>query len=183
MVAASAAYPRTRRGPGGRCEMMPIVRLAVPMFLAAAMLTGCAHQDRQVNRDDPVPDEPRPAMPEEAPDHEPTPLHEISEEELELALDRAITAAVAAEGGSYCERSYNAMIAMRDSLVADLGEAAAHDLPSKERFVEACEQLPMEAQRCMDVAYAMENQAECQRVMEEVPLEQRRALEDVLQNP
>ena len=164
--------------------MKAIIRVAaLVVAFSHALSMGCAHNERQVETDRPVADEPRPARPEDAPAPEPAPLHEIGEEELEEALDRAISAALAAGGDSPCERSYNAMVAMRDSLVADLGEAAAHDLPSRSRFMEACEQLPEDAQRCMDVAYAMENQEECQRVMQEVPPERRRALEDVLRTP
>ncbi len=171
--------------------MISSLRVSLLILLGCSLALGCAHNDRRLAQDDDgaVADEPRPLTPREAPSPEPTapeepiPLHELGEEELEMALDRAIAAAVAVDGDSPCERSYNAMVAMRDSLVADLGEAAAQDLPSRRRFIEACEQLPEEAQRCMDVAYAMDNPAECQRIMDEVPPERRRALEEVLREP
>ena len=165
--------------------MVLIIRSLCLLAAISMIATGCAHNARLVSeRDDPIAEEPRAASPEPAPQELPSsersPFEGLTDADLERALDRAIDAALAAGGRSPCERSYNAMVAMRDSLVADLGEAAAQELPARNRFIEACELLPEDAQRCMDVGYAMAHTEECQRVMDAVPREQRRPLEEVL---
>jgi hypothetical protein len=178
--------------------MNDVIRPILLAVLMAGLALGCAHQNDRFANDSPAADQP-PARPDETPEpDEPRPVRpdqdqppadappphaepELDEAQIQKALDNAVAAAVAAEGDSPCERSYNAMVAMRDSLVADLGDQAAQDLPERGRFIDACEELPEPAQRCMDVAHAMENQVECQQIMEAVPAERRRALEEVLQ--
>ncbi len=160
------------------------------LALAVVSAAACAHGDKRndVGQETEIASNPRSLETEEpstpmrkTSESEPS-LETLTEEELHAALDQALAAAIAASvGDSPCERSYNSMVAMRDSLVDSLGEEAAQDLPSRERFIQACEQLPQDAQRCMDIAYAMDNHEECQRVMEAVPHERRRAMEELLQ--
>ena len=77
------------------------------------------------------------------------------------ALGQAMQAAQAAEGGTPCEQAYNGAAAMMAALTKQLGEGNGQGMPDQEQFMNACNQLPENAQQCMIPAYAMQNQQEC----------------------
>jgi hypothetical protein len=85
-------------------------------------------------------------------------------------LGEAAQAGIAAEqGDSHCERALTGMNGMIAHLAAHAGESEPKPrAPDSAAFMQLCESLEVEAQRCMVLSYSNENQEECQRVMEEL---------------
>lgn len=85
-------------------------------------------------------------------------------EQLGEALGAALQAGAQAQGGTPCEQSWNGAMAMLEALHKQLGAGNEANMPNREAFMEACNQLPEEAQQCMVPTYAMQHMEECQRV-------------------
>lgn len=83
--------------------------------------------------------------------------------ELGAALGQALEASAMAEGGTPCEQAYNGAMAMVQALQKQMGEGQGN-MPDRDTFMEACNQLPENAQQCMVPAYAMGHMQECQEV-------------------
>ena len=86
-------------------------------------------------------------------------------------LGKVIEAGTAAEkGDSPCERALTGFHGMYDYLEANAepGEKLPRP-PSSIVFVQVCESLPIEAQRCLVPSYAIEHGEECRRVNDELP--------------
>lgn len=81
------------------------------------------------------------------------------------AIQGAIQAAAEAEaqGTSSCERGFVGIEASIRSLGDQLGGTGARRVPDRERFMEACNELPGEVQQCLVMSYALANRAECER--------------------
>ncbi|MBI5548339.1 MAG: hypothetical protein HY901_31035 [Deltaproteobacteria bacterium] len=78
-------------------------------------------------------------------------------------LGEAMQAAMAApKGANDCESAYNGMKAMAEVLKAKMPQGQQKELPSKEKFVVSCKELPVEIQKCMSFGYAMEHAQQCQ---------------------
>lgn len=89
---------------------------------------------------------------------------ELTEDERLLL---AIEAAQNAEGDTICEVAYNGAIAMVEALQGQVSTG-----PTRNQFITGCNALPVAAQRCMTMAYAMANQTECDVVMRSAPIQQ-----------
>jgi hypothetical protein len=91
-------------------------------------------------------------------------------EEAMKRLGEAAQAGMAAEqGDSHCERALTGMNAMIAYLAAHADEGAPRPrAPDTSSFMQLCESLEVEVQRCMVLSYSNENQDECRRVMEEL---------------
>jgi hypothetical protein len=91
-------------------------------------------------------------------------------EEAMKRLGEAAQAGMAAEqGDSHCERALTGMNGMIAHLAAHADENAPRPrAPDSASFMQLCESLEVEVQRCMVLSYANENQDECRRVMEEL---------------
>jgi len=59
-----------------------------------------------------------------------------------------------------CEQAYASVIALRDSMIERLGRSASPP-PDRTLYLQTCNALPEEAQRCMIIAYSMQHQEEC----------------------
>ncbi len=97
------------------------------------------------------------------------------------ALGQALGAAVAAgeagaEGGSNCEQAYSGAQAMMAALTKQLGEGSGQGMPDRDTFLEACNQLPENAQQCMVPAYAMANMETCRAMQNDPEVQRIRAL-------
>jgi hypothetical protein len=79
---------------------------------------------------------------------------------LTQMLQHAANAANNAQGGTPCEQAYNGVVEMARALLAN-NPRAQSELPPRERFLAGCAELPVEAQQCMVIGYAMQHQQEC----------------------
>lgn len=82
--------------------------------------------------------------------------------EAGAALAEAIQAGAAVEGGSACETAYASAIAMIEALRSQTGQAGEGTPPSRDAYLELCNELPPAAQQCLVIGYALEHQEECQ---------------------
>src|SRR5690606_28802099 len=93
----------------------------------------------------------------------------------------AIEAGIAAErGDSPCERALTGLYGMFDYIEAhsQKGEDIPRG-PSSIVFVQVCDGLEIEAQRCMQLSYSKEHQEECARIYEELPEETKERIQKV----
>lgn len=86
-----------------------------------------------------------------------------------LAAAAAAADEAGAEGESHCERAYNGAAAMARALHERMGVGGEARLPSRDRFIQGCNELPEPVQRCMNVAYSISHQEECRRLRESDP--------------
>lgn len=93
----------------------------------------------------------------------------------------AIEAGIAAErGDSPCERALTGLYGMYDYIEAHAEEGEqAPRAPSSIVFVQLCDSLEIEAQRCMVLSYSKEHQEECARIYEELPPETQERIQKV----
>lgn len=82
--------------------------------------------------------------------------------QLGEALGAALEASAMAEGGTPCEQAWNGVQAMMAAMQKQMGGEGQGNMPSQDTFMEACNQLPEQAQQCMVPAYAMQHMQECQ---------------------
>lgn len=95
--------------------------------------------------------------------------------ELGAALGQALEASAMAEGGTPCEQAYNGALAMVQALQKQMGQGEGN-MPDRDTFIEACNQLPENAQQCMVPAYAMQHMQECQEVQQSPEVQRVREL-------
>lgn len=95
--------------------------------------------------------------------------------DLGNALGQALEASAMAEGGTPCEQAYNGAMAMVQALQKQMGEGQGN-MPDRETFMGACNQLPEEAQQCMVPAYAMGHMQECQAIQQSPEVQRVREL-------
>ena len=95
--------------------------------------------------------------------------------ELGAALGQALEASAMAEGGTPCEQAYNGALAMVQALQKQMGQGEGN-MPDRDTFMNACNQLPEQAQQCMVPAYAMGHMQECQEVQQSPEVQRVREL-------
>lgn len=95
---------------------------------------------------------------------------EENESRVDIELEGLATTMMAAAqnsgGATYCEQAYNGAMAMVAALSKQSGRPPITNVPSRSSFLGGCNGLPVEAQRCMTMSYAMANQATCSAVMQ-----------------
>lgn len=95
--------------------------------------------------------------------------------EIGNALGQALQASAMAAGDTPCEQAYNGAMAMVQALQKQMGEGEGN-MPDRDTFMEACNQLPENAQQCMVPAYAMGHMQECQEVQQSPEVQRVREL-------
>lgn len=95
--------------------------------------------------------------------------------ELGAALGQALEASAMAEGGTPCEQAYNGALAMVQALQKQMGQGEGN-MPDRDQFMQACGQLPEDAQQCMVPAYAMGHMQECQEIQQRPEVQRVREL-------
>lgn len=99
---------------------------------------------------------------------------------LEDTVGEALAAAHAAEvGASTCDAAYESTAELV-RVVRERFPDDAREMPPRELFVDACQRLPENAQRCMMARYALEHQQECNRALEALPPADRQRIERLL---
>jgi hypothetical protein len=96
-------------------------------------------------------------------------------------LAAAIEAGIAAErGDSPCERALTGLYGMFDHIAAHAEEGEdVPRAPSSIVFVQVCDGLEIEAQRCMQLSYSREHQETCSRIYDELPQETQERIQKV----
>jgi hypothetical protein len=85
--------------------------------------------------------------------------------EVMEATTRAIEATKEAETGSTdCERAYNGLTALAKTLTKEFGAKRAPRTVDHDGFIELCEGLSAEAQKCLVPSYVLEHRDECRDV-------------------
>ncbi|GEM_PF-2716591 len=84
-----------------------------------------------------------------------------------------------------CSKTYDFMKSFTEQMeqrLAKMGKKAPQkkELPSKEKFVAACKELPIEIIRCLDMEYAMKNQQECSDAKKNADPEKIKKFEEAL---
>jgi hypothetical protein len=103
---------------------------------------------------------------------------------LEGALKKfgdAMEAGIAAErGDSECERALTGITGMAAHIAANAAEGArVPPPPNGIAFIQFCESLEVEVQRCLVLSYHKDNAEQCARVIEELPPEEQQRLHRV----
>ncbi len=99
---------------------------------------------------------------------------------LEDTVGQALAAAHAAEvGASTCDAAYESTAELV-RVVRERFPEDAREMPPRELFVDACQRLPDEAQRCLMARYAVEHQAECAEAQAALPRADRERIERLL---
>lgn len=94
--------------------------------------------------------------------------------ELSAALEDALAASAMAEGATLCEQAFNGAAAMIEAMQKQMGDRGT--MPDRTNFMNACNQLPTNAQQCMVPAYAMEHMQECQQILQTPEVQRMREL-------
>ena len=106
-----------------------------------------------------------------------------SDQELEGLTETLRAASTAAEtyesGSTICEAAHASIVAMMEA-VAERYPDQVRDRPAKGAFVQACEQLPEEAQECLLPRHAMAHTEDCAAITARLDPEQRAYLDRVL---
>ena len=137
-------------------------------------------------RGEPVVHEETPREPEPEPEPEPAlaePTPEALEAEaarLEQTVHEALLAAEEAETGSTaCESAHDGIAALVARVAAQYPDET-RPIPPRLAFIQICERLDPEVQRCLIPSHAMRNAAACERISEGIPPEELERLETVL---
>ncbi|HJK91433.1 MAG TPA: hypothetical protein RMH85_09210 [Polyangiaceae bacterium LLY-WYZ-15_(1-7)] len=97
--------------------------------------------------------------------------------------DTVATALAEAEahevGASECDAAYESVRAMVRAVAAQFPDEV-REMPPRALFVDACEQLPEPARRCLLPRYAVAHAEECRQVTENLPARDRARMEDLL---
>ena len=166
-------------------------------------LAGCSEEatdERSEPTSDQAPETPTEAAAEPDPDPEPWEDEEEalpeaqpgaqaeaeaapSDQELEDLTETLRAASTAAEtyesGSTICEAAHASIVAMMEA-VAERYPDQVRDRPAKGAFVQACEQLPEEAQECLLPRHAMAHTEDCAAITARLDPEQRAYLDRVL---
>lgn len=99
---------------------------------------------------------------------------------LEQTVHEALLAAEEAETGSTaCESAHDGIAALVARVAAQYPDET-RPIPPRLAFIQVCERLDPEVQRCLIPTHAMRNSAECERITSSIPPEDRERLETVL---
>jgi hypothetical protein len=171
LCAAIAILPSLGAGCGGEEEAIEEVELEV------------GEEPEPTETAEETADEPEEPPEAEEPVEEPTVLDDRALEELaelQETLGNARTAAETYESGStICEAAHASLAAMMAAVAERYPDQVA-DVPPKGAFVQACEQLPEEAQECLLPRHVMSHQEDCRAIADRLDPDQRAYLERVL---
>jgi hypothetical protein len=145
--------------------LVPMTRSLLPAMAALLLAFSAAHGAEGKGADSKPPSptkEPAPKASEPAPS-----VPETDAKAMEKLLsDNGPLAEVmkagtsAPQGATLCETAYNGMKAMAEALKKSMPEAQKK-LPSKDKFVAVCKDLPEGAQKCLVISYAQSHLVEC----------------------
>jgi len=102
------------------------------------------------------------------------------EESLDILAEAVKSGIAAEEGDSPCERALTGLSGMLRYMKAHSRSGEFENFPPSIVFINFCEGLEIEAQRCMVLSYSNEHKEECARVFEELPDETKSQLERLM---
>lgn len=133
----------------------------------------------------PVP-APTPAAPPSVPGEITSGDHDKAMAELGKAfgaVGESIQAAAAQSSGDVsgdpCERAYESVVAMVEAMQKQFNKQSPRRL-DRAKFVEGCHELPVPAQQCLVIGYAMSHQEECKRITDAVDPATRQKVEAMM---
>ncbi len=128
----------------------------------------------------PPPEPVRPIKPIEEP---PKYVKQAVKAATEAASEDAQKAQAKGKTSSSCTEAFAGLEAAVLELQRAKAPGAPRAMPPKARFLQTCESLPPEAQQCLVMGYAVDNQTHCQQVEASLAPAERNALKALLSSP
>lgn len=142
--------------------MMRYNTMCVGVMLSCLLACGSNEEPSEETPEEPETVEVDPAEPDPPPN---PPQQPPNRAEAMAAFSAALEAAANAEGDTPCEQTYNGFVAMFAAMPAGPnGEPMGDGLPERGLFISECQNLPEDAQRCMNPGYGMQH-PECAEML------------------